>query len=91
MKNTVTTYEQDRAIGWGPSLHPIDGYAHELGDVRATGHTDTWYLDPEGSGTKVTQVYDWSGVTDEAFRGFFPMVSEDQLADSIDKAGRVAN
>lgn len=91
MLNTVTAFEQDREIAWAPQAHPLDGYTDKLGDVRATGHTYTWYLDPQGSGTKVTQVYDWSGVTDEAFRGFFPLVSEDQLADSIDKAGRAAS
>jgi hypothetical protein len=53
--------------------------------VKATGHTWTWELEPAGSGTKVTQTYDWSGVTDDQFRGFFPMVSEDQMSATIDK------
>lgn len=91
MKNTVTAFEQDRRIGWAPALHPIDGYTDKLGDTRAEGHSYTWELAPDGDGTRVTQVYDWSGVKDESFRGFFPMVSEDQLADSIEKAGRAAS
>lgn len=91
MKNTVTAFEQDRTIGWSPALHPIDGYSDKLGDVRAEGHSYTWKLEPEGGGTRVTQVYDWSGVQDESFRGFFPMLSEDQLADSIEKAGQAAS
>lgn len=90
MKNEIVAFEQDRKIGWAPSLHPIDGYTDKLGDVRATGHTYTWELAPEGGGTTVTQTYDWSGVQDENFRGFFPMLSEEQLADSIEKASRAA-
>ena len=90
MKNTVVAFEKDRKIGWAPSLHPIDGYTDKLGDVKATGHSYTWELEPAGSGTKVTQTYDWSGVKDESFRGFFPMVSEDQLSDSIDKVANAA-
>jgi uncharacterized protein YndB with AHSA1/START domain len=90
MHNEIVAFEPDRKIGWAPSLHPIDGYTDKLGDVRAVGHTYTWELEPEGGGTKVTQIYDWSGVKDENFRGFFPMLSEEQLADSIDKAGRAA-
>ena len=91
MKNTVTAFEQDRRIGWAPSIHPIDGYTDKLGDVKATGHSYTWELEPSGGGTKVTQTYDWSGVTDEQFRGFFPMVSEQQLDDSIDRAASAAS
>ena len=92
MLNTVTAFEQDRKIGWAPQIHPLDGYTDKLGDVTAKGHTYTWELSPSGGGqTTVTQTYDWSGVTDEQFRGFFPMLSEDQLTDSIDRAGRAAS
>jgi hypothetical protein len=90
IKNRVTTYEQDRAIGWAPSLHPIDGYTDKLGDVKVTGHTYTWYLEPEGGGTKVTQVYDWSAVTDDGFKGLLPLLDEQQLSASIDKAAQAA-
>lgn len=92
MLNTVTAFEQDRTIGWAPQIHPLDGYTDKLGDVTAKGHTYTWELSPSGGGqTTVTQTYDWSGVTDEQFRGFFPMVSEDQISDSIDRAARAAS
>ncbi len=90
MRNVVTAYEENRVIGWAPSLHPIDGYTDKLGDVKATGHTWTWELEPAGSGTKVTQTYDWSGVRDEQFRGFFPMVTEDQMSATIDKVANAA-
>lgn len=92
MKSTITTFEQDKAIGWAPQIHPLDGYTDKLGDVQAKGHTYTWILEEAGSGqTKVTQVYDWSEVQDEGFRGFFPMLTEDQLSESIDKAAAAAS
>ncbi|GAA4778268.1 SRPBCC family protein [Actinomycetospora chlora] len=90
MLNTVTAYEQDREIGWAPQLHPLDGYTDKLGDVTAKGHTWTWRLEPSGNGTEVTQVYDWSGVEDDQFRGFFPMVTEEQMAQTIDKVADAA-
>jgi len=91
MKNTITTFEPDKAIGWAPQIHPFDGYTDKIGDVKAVGHTYTWFLEPAGSGqTKVTQVYDWSEVEDEGFRGFFPMLTEGQLRASIEKAADLA-
>ena len=92
IKNRVVTYEENRAIGWAPSIHPMDGYTDKLGDAKVTGHTYTWNLEPAGDGqTKVTQVYDWSGVTDDQFRSFFPLLNEQMLSDSIEKAAQVAS
>lgn len=90
MKNTITAFEQDRRIGWAPAIHPLDGYTDTIGDARAEGHSYTWQLEPDGDGTAVTQTYDWSGVTCEKFRGFFPLLTEDQLAGSIERAARAA-
>jgi hypothetical protein len=91
MRNTVTVYEQDRALGWAPELHPLDGYTDKLGGMQARGHTYTWQLEPARPGqTTVTQTYDWSGVDDEGFLGLFPMLTEEQLTDSIERAARAA-
>ncbi|HEY2203007.1 MAG TPA: SRPBCC family protein [Pseudonocardia sp.] len=91
MRNEVVSYEKDRKIGWAPLLYPEGAYADKLGDMKPGGHTYTWELRQGGSGgTEVTQVYDWSGVTDAQFRGLFPMLSEEQLGESIDRAGRLA-
>jgi uncharacterized protein YndB with AHSA1/START domain len=90
IKNTVTAFEPGRTIGWAPKLHPEGAYADKLGDIKPGGHTYTWHLEPAGSGTKVTEVYDWSGVKDPQFKGFCPMLTEEQLAESIEKAGRAA-
>ncbi len=88
VRNVVTEYEQDRRIGWAPHLHPDGAYADKLGDMKPGGHTYTWTLEPDGDGTKVTQVYDWSKVGDPAFKGLFPMLNEEALAASIEKAGQ---
>ena len=90
MLNTVTTYEQDREIGWAPQAHPLDGYTDKLGDVQGKGHTWTWKLEPAENGTEVTQVYDWSGVADDQFKGFFPLVTEEQMTETIDKVADAA-
>lgn len=90
MRNVVTEFEPNRKITWAPSLHPLDGYTDKVGDLQATGHTYSWELEPASNGTKVTQTYDWSGVTDQGFASTFPMLDEAQLADSIDKAARAA-
>jgi uncharacterized protein YndB with AHSA1/START domain len=90
MRNVVTSYEENRKIGWAPSMYPMDAQKDKLGDVQATGHTWTWELEPAGSGTTVTQIYDWSGVADQDFRGFFPMVTEDQMSATIDKVANAA-
>ena len=90
MLNTVTAFEHDREIAWAPQAHPLDGYTDKLGDVEVKGHTWTWKLEPSGNGTEVTQVYDWSGVSDDQFRGFFPLVTEDQMAQTIDKVADAA-
>ena len=90
MRNTVTVYEENRTIGWAPELFPLDALKDKIGDIEAKGHTYTWELEPSGSGTTVTQTYEWSKVTDEAFRGLFPRVSEEQLAESIENAARAA-
>jgi hypothetical protein len=91
IRNTVIAYEPNRTIGWAPELYPLDGYTDKVGDMQARGHTYTWHLEPAGEGyTRITQVYDWSQVPDEQFRAIFPALTEEQLADSIDRAAGVA-
>lgn len=90
VKLTIVEFDENRRISWGGHLHPKDGYRSKIGDMQATGHTFTWSLEPSGSGTEVTLVYDWSGVTDQQFRSMFPMISEQQLADSVAQAAAAA-
>ena len=90
MRNTITAYEPGRKIGWAPELYPLDALKDKIGDIEPKGHSYTWEFEPDGGGTKVTQTYDWSGVTDQGFRALFPRVTEEQLAESIERAGRAA-
>jgi hypothetical protein len=74
--NIVTTYQPDRALGWAttfPGQEPL-------------GYTHTYLLEPYGDGrTVVTQVYDWSGVTDSDLLHLFPRVSSAELAATLDR------
>jgi hypothetical protein len=91
VRNTVVAYQENKTIGWAPQLYPPDGYADKIGDMRPGGHTYTWTFEPAGPGqTTVTQTYDWSKVGCPIFRGLFPMLTEEQLGDSIDRASRAA-
>lgn len=87
---TVTAYEPGRTIGWSPTLHPDGGYTDKLGDMKPGGQSFTWQLEPTGSGTQITQTYDWSQVADPQFKGLFPFLKEEQLRDSIDRVGKAA-
>ena len=88
--NTVTVFEPGRRIGWSPSGLAGDNL-DRLGDMKPGGQSFTFELEPNGSGgTTVTQVYDWSGVTDPAFKGLFPFLKEEQLAGTIERLGKAA-
>ena len=90
MRNTIVAFDADRLIGWSPELFPLDGYTDKVGDMQARGHTYTWKLEPVDGGTAVTQTYDWSQVSDEKFREMFPMLTEEQLGASIERAAQAA-
>lgn len=90
MRNTVIAYIENRLIGWGPELYPLDGHTATIGDMRATGHTYTWALEPASPATVVTVTYNWSQVTDERFKRGFPLLSPQQLDESINRAAHAA-
>jgi uncharacterized protein YndB with AHSA1/START domain len=75
MENHVVVYEPDTALGWAPAAP----------GAAPSGYTWVYRLAPDGEDdTKVTLTYDWSAVTDEAFRKFFPVIDADGLAASLD-------
>ncbi|HEY1974854.1 MAG TPA: hypothetical protein VGH89_43375 [Pseudonocardia sp.] len=90
-KNTVVTFEANLAIGWASALHPEGSHADKLGDMKPGGHTYTWHLFPQGSATRITLVYDWSEVQDPQFRALLPLLNEEQLGESIEKAARASS
>ncbi len=86
MRNEIVAYETDRRIGWAPSIHPPGSLSHIVGEVDVSGHTYVWELEPTGDGqTKVTHIYDWSGVRDENALSFYPRVSKEQMEGSLDR------
>ena len=91
VRNTVATFEPNRAIGWAPQLYPVDGYRDKLGEMVTGGHTFTWNLAPSSSGgTTVTQTEDWSSVADPGFKSIFPIVTEAMLSESLDRLDKAA-
>ncbi|MEW2014994.1 polyketide cyclase [Rhodococcus sp. NPDC076796] len=76
MENTVFVFEQDRRIGWIPRRQGME----------PRGTRWSWELDAVSADrTALTQVYDWSRVTDPEFRKMagFPRVTEDQIVDTM--------
>jgi hypothetical protein len=86
-RNTITAYEPEVRISWAPCLDPS---SHELlkklGVKKEGGHTFTYEIRAaEGGGSVVTETYDWSGVGDPNFARMCPLISEEQLAETLDK------
>lgn len=81
MENTVFVFEQDRRIGWIPNRKGME----------PRGTRWSWELDAvTDDRTALTQVYDWSRVTDPEFRraAGFPRVKEEQIVDTMHKLAR---
>jgi hypothetical protein len=83
--NTVTEFEPGTSLGWAPALDR--SYQCELVErfagITTGGHTYTYRLRDVDGGTAVTQIYDWSGVKDPRFGAFCPLVSHEQLANTL--------
>ena len=87
MVNSVTALVPDARIGWAPRMDPTCELAGKLGEMDASGHTFTYDLKEVEGGTEVTQTYEWMSVKDEEFLTMFPLVSEEQLAGTLDRIG----
>jgi hypothetical protein len=76
---------------WAPAIHPPDSLAHLIGDLDFRGYHYGWELAPNADGgTDITHTYDWSGVKDDRTLQFFPRVSSDQMAETINRLGQAA-
>ncbi len=85
MVNTVTAFVPEARIGWSPSMDPSCDAAKNFEGVDVSGHTYTWDLRESDGRTEVTETYEWIGVKDPQFEKLFPLVSEEDLAHSLDK------
>jgi uncharacterized protein YndB with AHSA1/START domain len=75
-ENHVTGYDKNRLVAWRTAP----------ADIEPPGWEWMWELEADGSdSTEVTLTYDWDKVTDKALlqKLSFPLVSQDQLEDSL--------
>ena len=72
--NEVVVYDEDREISWAPMST----------DGTPGGQTWTYHLEPDGDGTMVTHIYDWSRVTLERLLPYVPVTDAAGLAASLD-------
>lgn len=91
MVNTVTAFVENSRVGWGPRVDPTSSLAEKLGDMDAGGHTFTYDLAEADGGTEVTVTYEWMSVKDPGFEAFFPVVSQEQLAGSLDELAKAVS
>ena len=85
MINSVTALVPDARIGWAPMIDPDCELASNLGGMVVGGHTFTYDLQEVEGGTQVTETYDWSGAKDPEFQKMLPIVSEQDLTQTLDK------
>lgn len=75
--NRVIAYAENERVGWQP--RPAD--KDEFGGWE-------WVYEIESLGSdqsRVTLTYDWSKVEDKKLQAIFPLVSEEQLEDSLNQ------
>jgi uncharacterized protein YndB with AHSA1/START domain len=73
-ENVVTSYERDVAISWAPGQVGKDPLRHSY----------AYRLEADGPDrTAVTLTYDWSAVTHPKIRPMLPMVSREELEQSL--------
>jgi hypothetical protein len=91
--NTVTEFETGARFGWAPQLDTSFAcpLVDRLASVRTGGHTYTYVVEDEGDGSRVTQIYDWSGVADPQFAAFCPLITRDQLAATLANLAEVVS
>jgi uncharacterized protein YndB with AHSA1/START domain len=91
MRCEVIAFEPARRIAWAPAIHPPDSLAHLIGDLDFRGYHYAWELAANADGgTDITHSYDWSGVKDDRVLPFFPRVSSEQMAETINRLGQAA-
>jgi uncharacterized protein YndB with AHSA1/START domain len=80
-ENHVVEFDEGRVIAWTPA---------EPGK-QPPGHLWRWELEPAGaSGTRVTQTYDWTSLTDENRLGRARATTADKLRASLDRLTALA-
>lgn len=81
--NSVTAFQPPFRIGWEPRPDPDSPGVDDPGDL-AVGHTWTFDLREVDGGTEVTETYEWMSVKDDKQAAQLPLVSEEQIEQSLD-------
>jgi uncharacterized protein YndB with AHSA1/START domain len=92
VRSEVTEFEPGKRLAWRTNMETsspeIDAF---LDDITAGGTTWAYSLEPTGNGkTKVTHIYDWSTLYDERFGQFCPMITADEMKNTISALGALA-
>ena len=82
VENHVVAFEPDREIAWAPATPGGD----------RGGQVWSYRLEPcnGGGSTRVTHVYDWSGVTMERLLPYLPVVDADGLAATLERLAHLS-
>ena len=85
VRSEVTEFEPGKRFAWRTNMQTsspeIDAF---LGDIRAGGTTWSYSFEPaDGGKTEVTHTYDWSTLYDERFGQFCPMITAEEMANTI--------
>lgn len=93
MRNEIIAFEPGRRIAWAPApYNPPPVLAGLIAGMDTSGYHYAWELEPTPGGhTAVTHSYDWSGVKDEKFLAFFPIVSAEQMSQTIARIDEMAS
>ena len=82
--NHVVAYDENKLVGWKTAP----------AGTQPPGWQWVYRLEDNGAGsTDVTLEYDWSDVTDQDLlaNNLFPLVSEEQMAESLEKLAAAVN
>jgi uncharacterized protein YndB with AHSA1/START domain len=80
-ENTIIEFDEGRLIAWRPNVP----------GRKPPGHLWRWQLEPiEGNRTRVTQTYDWTGLTDRSRYPRARATTVERLAASLERLAHLA-
>jgi uncharacterized protein YndB with AHSA1/START domain len=92
VRNEVTELEPGRRFAWRTNMESSSPEIEAIrGDITLGGTTWSYSLEPTGDGkTKVVHTYDWSTLYDERFAAFCPLITPDEMTNTIAALGAAA-
>jgi uncharacterized protein YndB with AHSA1/START domain len=92
VRNEVTEFEPGRRLAWRTNMESSSPEIEAIrGDMTLGGTTWAYSLEPAGDGkTKVVHTYDWSTLYDERFAAFCPLITAEEMANTVAALGAAA-